>query len=102
MDQQSLIQLVITLVAIPLTLFFFQRFINKADQAKQEEEYGWRENVKGMFSRLENKVSTYCTDNHKDHDDLYGSTNDLTTRVSVIENTHHQRGCDQPFRRSGE
>lgn len=110
MEHQTIIQIIITTIAIPLTLFFFQRFVNRADEArrkeaasadeaKKKEEANWRENVKELFSKLEKKVSEYCTENHKEHDELYADKNKIDNRVSVIETTHHQRGCDQPYRR---
>lgn len=99
MDLQIIIQIAVTMIAIPITLFFFQRFVNKADEAKRKEEANWRENVKEMFTKLEKKVSSYCTDNHKEHDELYAAKNKIENRVSVIETTHHQRGCNQPYRR---
>lgn len=99
---ESAIHVLITLVAIPVVLILFQRFINKADAAKEKEETGWRESVKQMFSTLEGKLTSYCAQNRMDHEQLYADKNDLMERVAVIENTHHQRGCDQPYdRRAG-
>jgi flagellar biosynthesis protein FliP len=99
MEHQTIIQIIVPAIAIPLTLFIFQRFVNKAEAAKQQEEINWRESVKTMFDKLEKKVSSYCTDNHKEHDELFSAKNKIDNRVSVIETTHHQRGCNQPYRR---
>lgn len=97
--EQSIIQIIITLIAIPVTLMLFQRFVNKADEVKKEEEINWRKNVTDMFDRIERKITSYCAENHKEHDELYAARNIMENRVSVIENTHHQRGCDQPYMR---
>jgi hypothetical protein len=101
--EQTVLQLFITMLAIPITLILFQRFVNKADETKKEEEKNWRNNVTGMFERIEKKITSYCAENHKEHDELYTSRNILEKRVTVIENTHHLRGCDDPYsRRSGD
>jgi hypothetical protein len=97
--EQSIIQIIITLIAIPVTLMLFQRFVNRADEVKKEEEINWRKNVTDMFDRIERKITSYCADNHKEHDELYAARNIMEKRVAVIENTHHQRGCDQPYMR---
>jgi hypothetical protein len=95
--EQSILQILVTLLAIPCTVWLFQRFINKADKVKEQEEMNWRKNVTDMFDRIERKITSYCGENHKEHDELYTARNLLEKRVSVIENTHHQRGCDEPF-----
>jgi len=99
MDHQTILQIIITLLAMPIILFFFQRFVNKSDETKKQEETNWRASVTDMFARLEKKVTTYCQDNHKEHGELYENVNSLNTKVSSIETIHHQRGCDQPYRR---
>lgn len=107
---QIIITTLITSLAIPVTIFFFQRSINKADEAqkeeerkaaeaKKQEETNWRKSVSDMFTRIETKITNYCSDNHKEHEELYGLKNEISSRVSVIETVHHQRGCDQPIRR---
>ena len=97
--EYSAIQILITLVAIPSTLFFFQRFVSRSDAAREAEEANWRTYVREKFESLEKKLTTYCTENHTEHDELYESRNDVNERVKAIETTHHQRGCDQPIRR---
>jgi hypothetical protein len=99
MAESTIIHVLITAIAIPMVLFIFQRFINRADEVKKAEEASWRKSVTDMFTRMETKITSYCSDNHKEHDELYVAKNELTARVAVIENTHHQRGCDQPFLR---
>ena len=107
---QIIMTALITSLAIPITIFFFQRSINRADEARKEEERkaaeskkqeeaNWRKSVSDMFTRIESKITSYCTDNHKEHEELYGLKNEISSRVSVIETVHHQRGCDQPIRR---
>lgn len=107
MPTESILHIVITLVFIPIVLYLFSRFVSRSDDAKKEarlkedalkkqEEDSWRRSVQDMFNRIESKLTGYCMQNHKDHDDLYTARNDLMERVAVIENTHHQRGCDQP------
>jgi len=92
--EQSIIQIIVTLIAIPVTLMLFQRFISKADEVKKEEEANWRKNVTDMFDRIERKITSYCAENHKEHDELYTAGNALDKRVAIIETTHKQRGCD--------
>lgn len=107
MPAESILHIAITLVFIPIVLFLFSRFVTRSDEAKKEarakeeelkkqEEASWRKTVQDMFTRIESKLTTYCQQNHKEHDELYTARNDLMERVAVIENTHHQRGCDQP------
>lgn len=92
--EQSILQILVTLLAIPCTVWLFQRFINKADKVKEQEEANWRKNVTDMFDRIERKITSYCSENHKEHDELYKARNAIDTRVAVIETTHKQRGCD--------
>lgn len=99
MDHQTIIQIIITTITIPIALFLFQRVIRNSDEIKKEEELHWRQNVEKMFSRMESKISTYCTENHAQHEVIFDDRNDLMNRVAVIENIHHQRGCDQPYNR---
>jgi hypothetical protein len=99
MDHQTIIQIAVTVIAIPVTLFFFQRFVNKADAAQAKEEDHWRGYVREEFLKLGSKLTRVCDDNRRDHEELYTAKNDITTRVSRIEEVHHQRGCDQPYTR---
>lgn len=103
MEYQTIIQIFATIIAIPVTLFFFQRFVAKADEAKEKEEASWRGYVREEFGKLNAKLTKVCEDNRRDHEELFSAKSDIGTRVSVIEEVHHQRGCDQPYnRRTGD
>jgi hypothetical protein len=45
------------------------------------------------------KLLEYCQRNRADHGELYTYKNDMEKRITVIEATHHQNGCDQPTKR---
>lgn len=55
-----------------------------------------------FLANINKKVSDMCASNDKEHDELYSARNCIERRIQAIETTHHQRGCDQPFRRRGE
>jgi len=55
-----------------------------------------------FLANINKKVSDMCASNDKEHDELYSARNCIERRVQAIETTHHQRGCDQPFRRREE
>ncbi|MFA5158716.1 MAG: hypothetical protein WC451_06060 [Patescibacteria group bacterium] len=73
--------------------------MNKNDKLKERSEDNWREEVKGKFDSISKKITSFCTDNHHEHDELYTARNDLQNKIGAIETIHHQRGCDQPFQR---
>lgn len=96
-----IIHVLITLVAIPMVMFFFMRLVNKADAYKKKEEAQWRQQVINRFASLENKLSSYCTQNSHEHNELYDAKNTIDKRVTSIETIHKQRGCDRPQWRQG-
>jgi hypothetical protein len=49
--------------------------------------------------RLIKKVSGYCEQNTKEHDELFTSRREAENRLTAIEEIHRQRGCNQPFQR---
>jgi hypothetical protein len=97
--ESSIIQIIISAITIPVCFMIFQRTMNKNDELKKESEEGWREEVKAKFDSISKKITSFCTDNHKEHDELYTARNELQKKVGEIETIHHQRGCDQPFQR---
>jgi uncharacterized protein YpmS len=96
---ETAIHILITLIVIPVVLFLFQRFVSKADDARKELDKQWHASVTNKFDEITKKISSYCADNHKEHDEIYTKVNTLTNKVGAIETIHHQRGCDQPYRR---
>ena len=99
---EYIIHVLITLIAIPMVMFFFMRLVNRADAYKKEEEAQWRNQVMNRFTLLEANLNSFCAQNRNEHDELYEGKNNLTNRVSVIEATQRHMGCDQPKRRYGD
>lgn len=97
--ESSVIHIIITLVVVPLVMFLFQRFVNSADATRKEEEMAWRDSVTKMFDRIERKITSYCADNHKEHDELYQAKNSIDKRVSVMETVHQMNGCNDGLKR---
>ena len=100
------LHILITLVFIPIIVMFYNRNIKKADihQEKREKdkertEEDWKEYVKGEFGKMSIKITSYCAENHREHEELYHDYNKINTRLTAVETTHHQRGCDQPYMR---
>ena len=52
-----------------------------------------------LLANINKKVSDMCASNEKEHDELYTARNCIERRLQNIETTHHQRGCDQPYKR---
>jgi hypothetical protein len=75
--------------------------MNKNDELKKESEETWRIEVKEKFDSISKKITSFCTDNHREHNELYDARNNLTSRMGAVETIHHQRGCDQPYQRRG-
>lgn len=98
--ESSIIQIIISAITIPVCFMIFQRTMNKNDKLKEKSENDWREEVKGKFDFIGKKITSFCQDNHLEHNELYAAKNEIQNRVGAIETIHHQRGCDQPVRRS--
>lgn len=94
-----ILHILITLVAIPVAVGLFNRFVKKADKIDDDSKKKWEKYVTDKFDEITSTLDKYCSDNHREHDELYTRVRNAENRVSVIETTHHQRGCDQPFRR---
>jgi hypothetical protein len=92
---ESVWHIIITLIAIPTVLFGGQWFVKKADMVKQKEEDEWRGYVRGAFSNITGKITSICSDNKIDHEELFDCKNELFTRVGKIETIHHMKGCDE-------
>lgn len=99
MGESTIVHILITAVTIPIVLFLFKRFVDRSDKIKEKEEEQWRTSVKEMFSKLEKKLTDYCTKNSREHDEFYTARREMERRVGVIENTHHLKGCDAPMRK---
>lgn len=94
-----ILHILITLIAIPVAMGAFNRFVKKADKIDDDSKKKWEKYVTDKFDEITGTLNKYCNDNHKEHEELYGRTGKLENRTSVLETTHHQRGCDQPYRR---
>jgi hypothetical protein len=99
--EQSIIHILITSVVVPVCFILFQRMTNKNDELKKQSEEDWRKEVKEKFDTISKKITSFCGDNHVEHNELYTARNNLVERVGILETTHHQRGCDQPIQRRG-
>jgi hypothetical protein len=99
--ESPIIHILITVFVIPVCFMVFQRIVNKNDELKKDSEDRWREEVKGKFDSISKKITSFCQDNHNEHNELYAKSNDLTSRVGAIETIHQQRGCNQPYNRRG-
>lgn len=89
----------ITLILIPLMLWTYQRNTTKREQLEKDNAEQWRQTVSKNFESVLLKVTTLCTQNAKEHDELYTTRNKHEKQLESIETIHHQRGCDQPYRR---
>lgn len=94
-----ILHIIITLIAIPAAIGAFKRFVSKADKADDDNKKKWEKYVTDKFDELTGTLNKYCTENRKEHDELYNRTRECENHVAIIETTHHQRGCDQPYRR---
>jgi hypothetical protein len=80
------------------------------DAVLKEIDTQWRETVAESFRKVElankgidEKLTSFCAQNNIVHAELIKTKNDQERRMVKIEETHHQRGCDQPYlRRVGE
>lgn len=89
----------LTLIIIPLMLWTYQRNMTKREQLEKENAEQWRESVSRNFESVLLKVTTLCSQNTKEHDELYAARNKHEKQLESIETIHHQRGCDQPYTR---
>jgi hypothetical protein len=94
-----ILQIVITMIAVPLVVWFIQRGYSKADKEKKEKDDERHNHFKESMDNLVKKVTDYCQKNHNDHEQLFEFKNDHAERITTIETTHKQRGCDQPYHR---
>jgi enoyl-[acyl-carrier-protein] reductase (NADH) len=80
------------------------------DAVVKEIDTKWHETVAESFKRMELtnkeidiKLTSFCRQNNEVHNELIKTKNEQEKRIVKIEETHHQRGCDQPYpRRIGE
>lgn len=89
----------LTLVIIPVMLWTYQRNVAKREHLEKENAEQWRQSVTRNFESVLAKVTTLCTQNSKEHDELYTARNKHEKQLESIETIHHQRGCDQPYAR---
>jgi hypothetical protein len=98
-----ILQIVITLIAVPMIVWLFQRSVKKADDAKKEKEDERHVHFKEAIDSLLAKVTRFCEKNNDEHNELFTARREQGNRITSIETIHHTRGCDQPYqRRSGE
>lgn len=89
----------LTLIIVPLMLWAYQRNTAKREQAEKERMEDWRNSVRDNFESILRKVTDLCTNNRKEHDELYSAKNRHEKQLESIETIHRQRGCDQPYNR---
>ena len=95
--EQSIIHIIVTLIAIPVALFIFQRLVNKKDGAEKQVADERHDNILKSIKELTEKITKFCTENKKEHCEFFG----YGTEIEKINTIHHQRGCDQPYMRRG-
>jgi dsDNA-binding SOS-regulon protein len=92
----------LTLIIVPLMLWVYQRNVVKREQVEKERMDDWRKSVADNFENILKKVTSLCSENHREHDELYTARNKHEKQLESIETIHHQRGCDQPHRRAND
>ncbi|MCE5212511.1 MAG: hypothetical protein LLG40_13290 [Deltaproteobacteria bacterium] len=93
--ESSIIHILITAVAIPLCFVVLNRVTNKNDELKKKSEEDWRTEVKEKFDGISKKITSFCSENHVEHNELYEARNLHADRIRAIETIHHIKGCDE-------
>lgn len=103
MSTEQIAQVIFTAVVIPLSLFFFNRFITKRDKQKalvqiaENEVIGvkldsisanmreFREDIRKDIVTIHDRISEYKDGNNCAHEKLWTEHNNLRERVTVLE-----------------
>ena len=93
---EYLIHTFITLLVMPIIMFFFVRLVNRADHHKDKEETQWRRQVMSRFEAIENKLSSYCNQNRHEHKQLYDMAHANSANIKAIQTVQRKQGCDGP------
>ncbi len=73
--------------------------VSKMIKDKEERDKERQSTITEKIELLSKKITSFCTSNHEDHEQLFEDKNDLMTRVKAIETIHKLKGCDQPMGR---
>ena len=94
MVESSALHIIITAVAIPLSLGCFWWITKRAHQAEKEKADERHNTLKDSIKELKEKLTSYCEKNYKEHDELFREKNNHAERITAIETIHHVNGCD--------
>jgi len=97
--ESAVVHIVVTVVALPLVMFFFQQMIQRADAIREKEEEHWRKVVVQNFDRIEMALKDSCNRNRAEHEQLYLMANKNMSDIKAIQTVQKQHGCDSPRRR---
>lgn len=84
-----LIQALLAIITGLFLWWFKQSYETKS--RLEDERHG---TVKKSIDDVLAKISSICTQNIKDHDELFAAKNDIDKRLTSTETIHRIKGCD--------